>query len=234
MYLWLYMQQQYECFSYCYLVVVNRIIITKSSASNFKRITCCSDVCQRLLFAPVHVLHSIYCPLLQVEDIIREAHRERKKVRVVGNALSPNGIGLSEDTMMSLGQCNRVLHVDHERKTVTIEVIKNTQHPLTSIYRYCHLKSKSSISALASTVSRINDLVNTLFLPVPFSLHVVHWGRKGVMPPFAVTIAIRTQCALLMISSYRLIWIMVVLEYARFPRPEHACIRWLMHWHLMV
>lgn len=73
------------------------------------------------------MLHSIYCTLLQVEDIIREAHRERKKVRVVGNALSPNGIGLSEDTMLSLGQCDRVLHVDQERKTVTIEVMKNSE-----------------------------------------------------------------------------------------------------------
>ncbi|CAM9159735.1 unnamed protein product, partial [Ascophyllum nodosum] len=57
----------------------------------------------------------------EVERIIREAHRERKRVRVLGNALSPNGIGLSEDTMLSLGQCDRVLRVDQERKTVTIE-----------------------------------------------------------------------------------------------------------------
>ena len=73
------------------------------------------------------LLHFICCTLLQVEDIIREAQQQQKRVRVVGNALSPNGIGLSEDTMLSLGQCDRVLHVDQERKTVTIEVIKNSE-----------------------------------------------------------------------------------------------------------
>lgn len=58
----------------------------------------------------------------QVEDIISKAHSEGKRIRVVGNALSPNGIGLSEDTMLSLGQCDRVLRVDKRAKTVTVEV----------------------------------------------------------------------------------------------------------------
>lgn len=43
-------------------------------------------------------------------------------MRVVGNALSPNGLGLSEDAMVSLGQCDRVLHVDKKKGTVTVEV----------------------------------------------------------------------------------------------------------------
>lgn len=58
----------------------------------------------------------------QVEGIISKAHSEGKRIRVVGNALSPNGIGLSEDTMLSLGQCDRVLHVDKRARTVTVEV----------------------------------------------------------------------------------------------------------------
>lgn len=58
----------------------------------------------------------------QVEHIISEAHNSGKRIRVAGNALSPNGIGLSEDTMLTLGQCNRVLHVDENRGTVTVEV----------------------------------------------------------------------------------------------------------------
>lgn len=58
----------------------------------------------------------------QVESIISEAHNSGKRIRVVGNALSPNGLGLSEDTMLSLGQCDRVLHVDENRETVTVEV----------------------------------------------------------------------------------------------------------------
>lgn len=61
-------------------------------------------------------------PSHQVESIISEAHKSGKRIRVVGNALSPNGIGLSEDTMLSLGQCDRVLHVDERLGTVTVEV----------------------------------------------------------------------------------------------------------------
>lgn len=58
----------------------------------------------------------------QVECIISKAHREGKRIRVVGNALSPNGLGLSEDTMLSLGQCDRIIHVDKRRGTVTVQV----------------------------------------------------------------------------------------------------------------
>lgn len=64
----------------------------------------------------------IYTSAGQVEDIISKAHSEGKRIRVVGNALSPNGIGLSEDTMLSLGQCDRVIRVDKRARTVTVEV----------------------------------------------------------------------------------------------------------------
>lgn len=57
-----------------------------------------------------------------MERILSEAHTAGKRIRVVGNALSPNGLGLSEDTMLSLGQCDRVLHVDEKQGTVTVEV----------------------------------------------------------------------------------------------------------------
>ncbi|CAM9823767.1 unnamed protein product, partial [Ectocarpus sp. 8 AP-2014] len=57
----------------------------------------------------------------EVERIISEAHNSGKRIRVVGNALSPNGLGLSEDAMLSLGQCDRVLHVDKKKGTVTVE-----------------------------------------------------------------------------------------------------------------
>lgn len=61
-------------------------------------------------------------PFHKVEVIMREAHKSGKRIRVVGNALSPNGLGLSEDAMLSLGQCDRVLHVDKKKGTVTVQV----------------------------------------------------------------------------------------------------------------
>lgn len=57
-----------------------------------------------------------------MERIIRDAHEAGESVRVVGSALSPNGCGLSEGTMLSLGQCDRILEVDKARGTVTVEV----------------------------------------------------------------------------------------------------------------
>lgn len=57
-----------------------------------------------------------------MKHIVRDAHRDGRRVRVVGSALSPNGVGLSEDTMLSIGHCDRVLHVDKKRKLVTVEV----------------------------------------------------------------------------------------------------------------
>ncbi|CAM9287925.1 unnamed protein product [Choristocarpus tenellus] len=59
--------------------------------------------------------------LPEVEHIIREAHTKGRRVRVVGNALSPSGLGLSKDGMLSLGLCDRVLAVDKQRRTVTVE-----------------------------------------------------------------------------------------------------------------
>ena len=85
----------------------------------------------------------MYTSAGQVEDIISKAHSEGKRIRVVGNALSPNGIGLSEDTMLSLGQCDRVLHVNKRARTVTVEV-RVTTVVAVLILTYCgHLRCKA-------------------------------------------------------------------------------------------
>ncbi|CAM9162976.1 unnamed protein product [Discosporangium mesarthrocarpum] len=59
--------------------------------------------------------------LQEVEQIISKAHEEGQRVRVVGNALSPSGLGLSKDTMLSVGLCDRVLRINKKRQTVTVE-----------------------------------------------------------------------------------------------------------------
>ena len=35
---------------------------------------------------------------------------DRERVRVVGSAISPNGIGLSDQAMLNMAQCNRMLN----------------------------------------------------------------------------------------------------------------------------
>jgi L-galactono-1,4-lactone dehydrogenase len=57
----------------------------------------------------------------QVEQIIADANRRGRKVRVVGNALSPNGIGLSTEAMMTLALCDKVLAIDPEKRTVRVQ-----------------------------------------------------------------------------------------------------------------
>jgi L-galactono-1,4-lactone dehydrogenase len=57
----------------------------------------------------------------EVEHEVRGAHAARAPLRLAGSALSPNGIALSGDKMMSLRRCARVLHVDAPRRRVTVE-----------------------------------------------------------------------------------------------------------------
>jgi L-galactono-1,4-lactone dehydrogenase len=57
----------------------------------------------------------------QLEQLIAKAHEVGQKIRVVGSALSPNGLGLSKTGMVNLGLCDKVLAVDRERAQVTVQ-----------------------------------------------------------------------------------------------------------------
>ena len=59
--------------------------------------------------------------LAELEALVRGAASRRRKLRVLGSALSPNGIGFSRDEMVTLSLCDRVLSVDAERGQVTVE-----------------------------------------------------------------------------------------------------------------
>jgi len=57
-----------------------------------------------------------------VEAIVREAHRAGRRLRAVGGALSPNGLGLSDGQgMVSLALLDQVLSVDAARREVTVQ-----------------------------------------------------------------------------------------------------------------
>ena len=57
----------------------------------------------------------------QVQTIVSEAHANREKIRCIGSALSPNGIGFQEQGMVSLAMMDKVLHIDEEKKQVTVQ-----------------------------------------------------------------------------------------------------------------
>jgi hypothetical protein len=48
----------------------------------------------------------------ELERVIAECHAVGARVRVVGSAISPNGIGLSTEGMVSIACCDRILEVD--------------------------------------------------------------------------------------------------------------------------
>lgn len=54
----------------------------------------------------------------EVEAFVRLANEAGQKLRVVGSALSPNGLGMSNEGMLSMGLLDKVLKVDAEKMQV--------------------------------------------------------------------------------------------------------------------
>ncbi len=57
----------------------------------------------------------------ELEQIVAKCHRDGKPLRPVGSALSPNAISFNEGGMVSLVNLDRVVKVDKENMTVTVE-----------------------------------------------------------------------------------------------------------------
>jgi hypothetical protein len=56
----------------------------------------------------------------EVERLVAAAHEQGQRLRVVGSALSPNGIALSDEGMLSMALMDRVVAVDKERLQVRL------------------------------------------------------------------------------------------------------------------
>ena len=59
--------------------------------------------------------------IAELEALVASAHAAGRKLRVLGSAISPNGIGFSSDEMVTLSLCDKVMSVDRERAQVTVE-----------------------------------------------------------------------------------------------------------------
>ena len=59
--------------------------------------------------------------LEEVESLVRRCSQQNRKLRPVGNALSPNGIALSNDEMVSLAMMDKVISVDTKKKQVKVQ-----------------------------------------------------------------------------------------------------------------
>jgi L-galactono-1,4-lactone dehydrogenase len=56
-----------------------------------------------------------------VEKIVKDCHQRGQTVRPIGSSLSPNGIALNGDGMISMANVDRVLEVDTQNQTITVE-----------------------------------------------------------------------------------------------------------------
>ena len=56
-----------------------------------------------------------------VEKIVEDCQKRGQTVRPLGSSLSPNGVALNKDGMISMANLDRVLNIDTENKTVTVE-----------------------------------------------------------------------------------------------------------------
>eukprot|EP00316_Scyphosphaera_apsteinii_P004299 CAMPEP_0119314704 /NCGR_PEP_ID=MMETSP1333-20130426/33735_1 /TAXON_ID=418940 /ORGANISM="Scyphosphaera apsteinii, Strain RCC1455" /LENGTH=512 /DNA_ID=CAMNT_0007319875 /DNA_START=93 /DNA_END=1631 /DNA_ORIENTATION=- len=57
----------------------------------------------------------------EIDRIVQTMHQAKQKLRVVGSALSPNGLGLSDDAMLNMALCDRIISVDKEQMQVTVQ-----------------------------------------------------------------------------------------------------------------
>lgn len=74
--------------------------------------------------------------LEELQRIVKEANEKKSKIRPVGSALSPNGIGLTRAGMVNLALMDRVLEVDKEKKTVKVQAGIRVQQLVDAIKDY--------------------------------------------------------------------------------------------------
>lgn len=57
----------------------------------------------------------------EVERIVKSCHERGQAVRPIGSSLSPNGIALNRDGMISMANVDKILKVDTKNRTITVE-----------------------------------------------------------------------------------------------------------------
>ena len=57
----------------------------------------------------------------EVERIVKDCQERGQTVRPLGSSLSPNGVALNAEGMISMAMVNKILEIDTEKKTITVE-----------------------------------------------------------------------------------------------------------------
>ncbi|OQR97559.1 L-gulonolactone oxidase [Thraustotheca clavata] len=67
--------------------------------------------------------HAVYHPdtLNELQNIVKKHHQKKQKLRCIGSGVSPNGLGFSNASIVSLSAFDKILHLDSSTKQVTVE-----------------------------------------------------------------------------------------------------------------
>lgn len=76
-------------------------------------------MCAAHLANPVHYFQPASSHAVQ--QILSLMHEAGSRLRVVGSALSPNGLGLSDEAMLNMAQCDSVISVDTKTLQATVQ-----------------------------------------------------------------------------------------------------------------
>jgi len=57
----------------------------------------------------------------EVEKIVKDCQERGQTIRPLGSSLSPNGVALNKDGMISMANLDKVLEIDIEKKTIKVE-----------------------------------------------------------------------------------------------------------------
>lgn len=72
----------------------------------------------------------------EAQRMLAESHRLRSPLRICGNMLSPNGCSLSNNTMLSMANCDRIKRVDTSANQVTVEAGATCNDVLKELKKY--------------------------------------------------------------------------------------------------
>ena len=122
--------------------------------------------------------------LAELEEIVRNAHEKGLSIRPVGSALSPNGISFNEKSMVSMAHMDRVIQVDEENMTVTVQAGARVSQVIDELRKYnLTLPNLASIAeqqmggfiqvgahGTGAQISPVDDFVTKLKMVTPVSV----------------------------------------------------------------
>ncbi|CAM9146305.1 unnamed protein product [Phaeothamnion confervicola] len=164
----------------------------------------------------------------EAERLVAEAFADGRKLRIVGSALSPNGIALSEEPMLTMGLCDKVLEVDPLSRRVRVEAGATVRQVVAALEPYAlTLQNYASINeqqagcvggftqigahGTGAAIPPVDEQVISLRLATPSPLGTLHLSRESSPDLFSVVrvglgaLGLVTEVTLQCVPRHRLV-----------------------------